>query len=161
MKLKDNFSAKGEVHLKLICNKTGKIIDEMINRNLIVKTGRVEVINMLAGDATEPITKMQIGSGGADPGTPFIPIPPANSDMSLAESKGVSDISATIKDLDATNPRVTFSALFSSLTIDSVVNEVGLFFHSNTVMFARHTFKTVPLDADSDFSLQVNWAIEF
>jgi hypothetical protein len=105
---------------------------------------------------------MAIGKGGANIATsPFVPVAPLDGDTTLYDQVGILNISSQEIDLVSTNPSITFTALFDSLTIDSLVNEIGLFFNDSATMFARHTFKTVSLEIGDDFALQVIWTIEF
>lgn len=159
----DHFEGRGTVKKVLIDNRTGEVVKEFADHNLIVKTGRSALIRMLAGELTDHITKMGIGRGGtADLGeNAFNPIAPADGDTALTTKVSDVAIATTTVDLSNTNPRVTFVALFDCSVVNSLVNECGLFFTDGTTMFARHTFDTVSLKASSNFSLQISWTIEF
>ena len=159
----DHFEGRGTVRKVLIDNRTGEVIKDFGDHNLIVKTGRTALIKMLAGELTTSITKMAIGKGGtADLGAnAFNPIDPVDGDSALAQKVAIVDISSKNVDVSNTNPRVTFVALFDCAVVNSLVNECGLFFTDGTTMFARHTFDTVSLKTSSNFSLQVSWTIEF
>lgn len=159
----DHFEGRGSVKKVLIDNRTGKIVKEFEDHNLIVKTGRSTLIKMLAGDINTSVTKMAVGKGGtADLGAnAFNPIAPADGDSALTAKVTTVNISTKNVDLAGTNPKVTFVALFDCAEVNSLVNECGLFFTDGTTMFARHTFDTVSLKASSNFSLQISWTIEF
>ena len=161
-KIVDSFSAKGYVHIKKIDKRTMEVVEEIDNHNLIVKSGRSTLINLLIGNSALKITKMAIGKGGANLSTsPFVPIAPTDGNTNLASPILTSGLATISPNLTGTNPQVTFTALFDCLDVKSLVNEVGLFFNDGTTMFARYTFKTVSLETDSNFSLQVSWTIEF
>lgn len=161
--LLDSFKGKGTVKKVLIDNKTGEIVKEFEEHNLIVKMGRSALINIIAGELTDSIRKMSIGSGGTEDlgANAFNPIAPVDGDTGLYNKVAMVDITSNTVDTAATNPKVTFVALFDCSEVDSLVNEVGLLFGDETTMFARHTFDTVSLRSTSNFSLQVSWTIEF
>lgn len=157
----DTFRPKGNVKIKIIDKSTNEVIEELENHNLIVKKGRSELIKILTGQSTKKITKIAIGSGGAPSSTPFAPTPPTDNDAGLATAVKLQNINNTQIDLNATNPKMIFTAIFDSAYVNSLVNECGLFFDDGATMFARHTFKTVPLDDSSNFTLEITWTIEF
>lgn len=169
--IKDSFSAKGNVVINVIDKSTGEVVDKIENHNLIVKVGRKELIKLLVGQSnlvpgqTTKITKMGIGKGGVANLTtsPFTPVAPVDGDTGLYTpvANGINNLTSTTLDLDATNPKVTFTALFDCAVVNSLVNECVLLFNDSTTIFARYTFKTVSLEADSNFSLQISWTIEF
>ncbi|MCX8074111.1 MAG: hypothetical protein N2749_00805 [Clostridia bacterium] len=169
--IKDSFNAKGNVVINVIDKSTGEVVEKIENHNLIVKVGRQELIKLLIGQSnlvpgqTTKITKMGIGKGGvANLSTsPFTPVAPVDGDTGLYTpiTNGVNDLTSTVTDLNATNPKVTFTALFDCSVVKSLVNECVLLFNDATTIFARYTFKTVSLEQDSNFSLQISWTIEF
>lgn len=111
---------------------------------------------------------MGIGYGGADvQNSPFVPIAPLDGDTGLYKplanpQNGIASLAAapTI-DFTGTNPRATFVSIFDCSVVNSMVNECVLMFNDQKTIFARYTFKTMSLQADSNFSLQVTWTIEF
>lgn len=159
----DHIEGRGTVSKKLIDNRTGEIVKEFTDHNLIVKTGRKTLIEMLAGDKTTWVTKMAVGSGGTANHTTnaFNPIDPKDGDEALEEEEHMVELMSTTTDFKGTNPKVTFVGLFDCDDVDSLVNECGLFFKDGTTMFARHTFDTVSLRNTSNFSLEISWTIEF
>lgn len=159
----DSFTGKGTVTKKLIDKSTGKVVEESTDHNLIVKAGRSAMINMLAGELQSSVKKMAVGcKGTADLGVnAFTPIKPEDGDTALKEQKGMVEVASRKPRLTETNPQVTFVALFDCATVDSLVNECGLFFEDGQTMFARHTFDTVSLKSTSNFSLEISWTIEF
>lgn len=159
----DHFEGRGMVKKVLIDNRTGEVVKEFEEHNLIVKTGRSALIRMIAGELNSSITKMGIGSGGTEDlgANAFNPVPPIDGDTSLTAEVAKVSISQRNVDISNTNPRVTFIALFDCAEVNSLVNECGLFFEDESAMFARHTFDTVSLKDSSNFSLQVSWTIEF
>lgn len=159
----DSFSGKGFVKKELVDKATGKVVKTLEDHNLIVKMGRTTLINMLAGNKTESVSKMAVGRGGtADLTTnAFNPVAPTDGDTALAEKVRMENITTKSVETSGTNPKVTFVALFDCADVDSLVNECGLFFTDGTTLFARHTFDTVSLKSTSGFSLQISWTIEF
>lgn len=159
----DNFEGRGRVKKVLIDNRTGEIVKEFEEHNLIVKTGRNTLIKLIAGEMATSITKMAVGSGGtADLSTnAFNPVAPVDGDSALRTKVTMVNITTKTVDVASANPKVTFVALFDCAVVNSLVNECGLFFTDGTTMFARHTFDTVSLKASSNFSLQISWTIEF
>lgn len=162
--ISDTMNLKGNVLINLIENKTGTIVETIENHNLIVKTGRSELIKLLAGQLgsnTGAIKQCSVGKGGADVSTPFTPIAPTAADTALLQAVRKQDVGSVAVDLASTNPRVTFTTLFNCADVNSLVNEAALWFENSTIMFARYTFKTVPLEADAGMSMEIIWTIEF
>ncbi|MDF2841755.1 MAG: hypothetical protein K0R00_181 [Herbinix sp.] len=161
-KFTDGLRGKGTVNVCLLRKSDGEVIGDYTDHNLIVKVGRSELVKLLAKQSTKGVTKMAIGKGGANLATsPFSPVAPVDSDAGLYAQMGIVAISSTTVDTAVTNPKVTFVALFDCDVINSLVNECGLLFDDNATIFARHTFKTVPLETGTDFALQITWTIEF
>lgn len=163
LSLSESFSARGNVCIDLINKETGEITRAYENHNLIVKSGRSMLINMLAGVSMFSVKKMKIGKGGADIiNSPFVPISPLDGEVDLATPITTNTINSTATDLAGTNPKVTFVSLFDCEVVNSYVNECGLFFNDGPItMFARHTFPTVSLESTSGFTMQISWTIEF
>jgi hypothetical protein len=140
----DSFIGRGNVLINLR-NSSGEIIETIENHNLIVKTGRSELINQIAGQGTTTgrITKCAVGSNGAPAANPFSPVAPIDGDTGLATLVLMKDIGAITVDTTQTNPKVTFTTLFTCTETNSLVNECGLFFADGITMFARYTFKTL------------------
>lgn len=162
--ISDNMDFHGNVKINVIENKTGTIIETIENHNLIVKAGRSELIKLLAGTLgsnTGAIKQCSVGKGGADISNPFVPIAPTPADTSLIQAIRKQDVGSIVTDLASTNPRVTFTTLFNCADVNSLVNEAALWFENSTIMFARYTFKTVPLESDAGMSMEVIWTIEF
>lgn len=159
----DHIEGRGTVCKKLIDNTTGEVVKEFTDHNLIVKTGRSTLIKMIAGELSTSVSKMAVGSGGtADLGAnAFNPIAPQDGDRQLTAQKAINTLVSRNTDIVGTNPKVTFVGLFDCATVNSLINECGLFFNDGTTMFARHTFDTVSLKNTSNFSLQISWTIEF
>ena len=58
-----------------------------------MKIGRTELIKLLGGLSTQKVSKMGVGSGGADViGAPFVPIPPQDGNTGLASSKKIQEV---------------------------------------------------------------------
>lgn len=162
--ISDNMNLRGNVKINIIENETGQTVETIENHNLIVKVGRSELIKLLAGQLgsnTGVIKQCSVGKGGADIATPFVPIAPTPADTALVQSVRKQDVGSVVADLASTNPRVTFTTLFNCSDVNSLVNEAALWFENSTIMFARYTFKTVPLEADAGMSMEVIWTIEF
>lgn len=159
----DHIEGRGTVSKKLIDKKTGEVVKEFTDHNLIVKTGRNTLIRMIAGELDTSVTHMAVGCGGTAnlQDKVFEPIPPQDGNTALQDKKAMNELTSRKTDLTETNPKVTFVALFDCAKVNSPVNECGLFFKDQTTMFARHTFDTVSLKNTSNFSLQISWTIEF
>lgn len=161
-KFKDSFKGKGTVSICKIRKSDNSVVEQFTNHNLIVKKGRIELIKFLAGQSSKRISRMAIGKGGADlANSPFTPVAPIDSDSGLYSYIDETPASP-IMNLEATNPKITFTSLFDCEDVNSLVNECGLVFDDvGKTMFARHTFKTVSLESGTDFALQITWTIEF
>lgn len=160
----DHIEGRGTVSKKLIDKRTGEIVKEFTDHNLIVKTGRNTLIKMIAGKETTSVNQMAIGKRGTpDLGAnAFSPQDPQEGDTKLGEQVAINQVTSREVDITSgTNPKVTFVALFDCKHVDSLINECGLFFQDGKTMFARHTFDTVSLKNTSNFSLQISWTIEF
>lgn len=150
----------------ILRDSNGKIVDKHRSGNLIVKLGRGAIIKLLSGDLTSHISKCSVGTGGANPDTPFVAIPPTDDDSGLsAEVSGArKDIDGHIIgdgiDLDGTETVVTFTTLFKSIDVNAIVNEAALFFGDGTI-FARYTFPSMYLKDDKGYSLEIAWEIQF
>lgn len=157
----DSITGKGIVTIKLF-NKNNELVETIKDHNLIVKTGRSELIKKIAGTSTlNKIGKCAVGSGGALPGSLQTPIAPTPGDTALYSRTLIKDIGSTVVDTSQTSPKVTYTTLFTCSEINGNVNECGLFFTDGTTMFSRYTFKTVPLDLGSGFSMEIEWVIQF
>lgn len=163
MDIVDSFSGRGNVLINIRDMKTGEIVETVENHNLIVKIGRSELIKQLAGQGatTGKITKCAVGANGTYANDPFNPKAPVDSDTGLLQSKFMKTIGTTTVDTTQTNPKVTFTTLFTCTEVNSLVSECGLFFDNGTTMFARYTFKTISLENTSGFSMEIQWTIEF
>ena len=162
--VKDGIDMRGNVLINIIDNTTKKIVETIENHNLIVKTGRSELIKLLGDQLTGNtgrIKQCSVGKGGADISTPFVPIAPTAADTALLQTVRRQDIGSVVVDVTSTNPKVTFTTLFNCTDVNSIVNEAALWFDSSAIMFARYTFKTVPLEADAGMSMEIIWTIEF
>lgn len=160
----DHIEGRGTVNKKLIDKRTGEIVKEFTDHNLIVKTGRNTLIQMIAGKETTSVNKMAIGKKGTLDleANAFHPQDPQEGDTKLGEQVAINPVTSSDVDLTSgTNPKVTFVALFDCKKVNSLINECGLFFADGITMFARHTFDTVSLRDTSNFSLQISWTIEF
>lgn len=158
-------AARGTVQKTLINKDTGEIVFQHTDRNLVVKTGRSEMVKLLAGTSElmlgekTKIKKMAVGTGGAPDGIPSAPVD-GNTSLITPVPAGKVDISSVDVDTSKTNPKVTFTALFDCDIVNAEINECGLFFNDGTTMYARHTFKSIPLLAGSNLAFQISWAIE-
>ena len=162
MKIQEFLQGKGTVTRKFINKVTGETVNEIMEPNLIVKIGRVELIKLLGGLSSQKVSKMGVGSGGADVnGAPFVPTPPQDGDTGLASAKRIQDIQTTTTDFTKTNPKITFVTTFDCDQVNSYVNELGLFFTDGTTIFSRYTFKTVPLFTGDNIMMETSWQIEF
>lgn len=159
----DHIEGRGTVCKRLIDNRTGEVVKELTDHNLIVKTGRNTLIKMIAGETQTSVTHMAVGYGGTRnlQEEAFNPIPPDASNTGLNNEVKKKPLFSTKTDLSGTNPKVTFVGVFDCKEVDKLINECGLFFESESIMFARHTFDTVSLKSSSNFSLQISWTIEF
>ena len=162
MIINEEIKGKGTVTRKFIDKNTGEIINEIMEPNLIVKIGRTELIKLLGGLSAQKVSKMGVGSGGADViGAPFVPIPPQDGNTGLASAKRIQNIQTTTTDFTKTNPKITFVTTFDCDQVNSYVNELGLFFTDGTTIFSRYTFKTVPLFTGDNIMMETSWQIEF
>ena len=153
----------GSVRLKLIDKKTGEVIEDRESHNMVLKVGKAMLVKLIAGTASYKITMMSIGKGGtADlANNAFNPIPPVASDTGCKNSVKRVNITSKTVDTSATNPKVTFVALFDCSVVNSLVNECTLVFNDNATALSRYTFSTVDLRSSTGFALQVSWTLEF
>ncbi len=139
----------------------GNIIQKYTSNNLIVKVGRSALIKLLTGDLSSHITQCAVGTDGVDAGDAFLPIAPTENDTALyAEVAGSrKNIDGYEYEVGTTPTMVTFTTLFTSLDVNAIVSEAGLFFDDGT-MFARYTFPSMYLKDDKGYSLEIAWEIQ-
>ncbi len=105
------------------------------------------------------ITKMMWGTGGDEPLTPTIPIPPTVDDEQLAEPLTSPPYKTAVVDYPtATSVRFTASLLQSEANGEGI-SEVGLFTDQFDLLFARKTFGV--LTKSSDFSFEFRYSVVF
>lgn len=153
----------GSVRFKMIDKKTGEVVEEREGHNLVLKVGKAMLVKLIAGTASYKITMMSIGKGGTADlgGNAFNPIPPVATDTGCKNPVKRVNISSKTVDTSATNPKVTFVALFDCSTVNSLVNECALVFNDGNTALSRYTFSTVDLRSSTGFALQISWTLEF
>lgn len=159
----DHIEGRGTVCKRLIDNRTGEVVKELTDHNLIVRTGRDTLIKMIAGETQTSVTHMAVGYGGTEnlQAGAFTPVPPDPSNTRLNNEVIKKELFSRETNLKETSPKVTFVGQFDCAEVNQLINECGLFFEGEQIMFARHTFDTVSLRRESNFSLQISWTIEF
>lgn len=156
MKLHDKFPASGRIKIELrYADKTVPYYEE---DNLIVLVPRQNLLAMLylPGRTSDPITTLQVGTGGAiDPAGAF-PRPVTKSISALFNSTITLPVTYTV---DNTAPTVTFIAdVAESQGNGTLIDEAGLFTAAGT-MFNIKTFPGIP--KTSQFSIHIQWMIDF
>ena len=163
MEIMNYQNIKGNVKRRLIDLSTGEIVQSDEHHNMIVNTGRYNILKMLNGEGIGlQITQCSVGSGGALVETdPFTPIPPTPTDVALVDQKYISNIGDSFYN-GAAEPynSLTFATAFLSSDVNAMINEVGLWL-TGGILFARHTFPTMYMMADKGYSLEIDWTFEF
>ncbi|MCO5285218.1 MAG: phage tail protein [Chitinophagaceae bacterium] len=68
--IRENIRATGSVFLQVRDAVTGKLIEQSLEKNLVVNLGKTNVAKLLGGDAAgKAITKIAVGEGTAAPTT--------------------------------------------------------------------------------------------
>lgn len=121
--VKEGLIISGGVDLKVICAKTGKVLDHFEEKNLIVNLGK-KTIARLIGGAGQFVNKISVGEGTT---------PAAVTDTTL--------VNAFTKNIDAVqypaDDKVRFSFSFDSNEANGLsITELGLL-NNNNELFSR------------------------
>jgi hypothetical protein len=154
---KDGFcrKAKGKITFTLVQN--GRVIKEIVRRNLVVNKGYDLASKWAAGQnfETDRILYAATGTGGHVQGDPTIPIPPSESDTALEIELSRKPI------LEFTNPSANVARFRTTFIVSEsvgMITECGLFSSSGN-MFARATFAGIA--KGPTLNLIINWDVAF
>ena len=138
---------KGIFHLQIICSKTGRIIENYVDNNLVLNGGRTAVMRLLgAGDTGKQLTQIAVGTNGTTPvGT--------DSAITGAFTKALG--TATYPSANS----VSFPFQIGAGEANGIaIQEFGILCTDNTV-FARKVRAVI--NKNSDIILNGNWVIQF
>jgi cobalamin-dependent methionine synthase I len=141
----DKIPVKGIFHAKVY--RSGILIEEYEEHNLVVNGSRTEMAHAVAGDTDHRITKIAFGTNGAEP---------ESSDTVITNQyvKSISGFSFPAID------RVQFDwELMESEDNGMAILEFGLL-TANGTLFARKT-RTLPIYKADDIRIEGHWAIVF
>ncbi len=147
---------RGEVILE-IKDGYGNVIS-MFRPNLVMSIFRERQSDWAAGDFTETIDEIHIGSGGHVGGDPNTPIPPTVSDTVLDVSEATKTVSSTTQPIATTTQ---YSVAFSTADVSDPtgITEAGLFTSPGGFMVARVTFPEQVITGI--LTLTVTWKLVF
>lgn len=137
----------GEVELKLVERKTGRIKYQVSKRNLITTTGAIELARILTS-ATSGTRPASIGIGTST-------VAPATSQTALS-AQTVRRNATTVRALN----QISYSAVFATGVGTGTIQEGGLFNATTAgIMFAR--FLTGAFSKAAADSLTLTWRLTF
>jgi hypothetical protein len=143
--MKDTFSAKGRVHLK-IYNANGDLLSETLEDNLIVNLGRASMASLL-GAATAGKRIANIGFG-----TDSSPAVGANTTLTSSYTKPIDGVTYS-------GSTAQFAYSLGLIENNGVtLREFGLFCLDDT-LFSRIVRN--PIEKTSDIRLEGTWSITF
>lgn len=130
--------------------------DELVfdDKNLIVNTGKIAVLNMLSADSTNYISELAIGNGGTSS--------PATSDVALTSSIESKVFSSSV--IDTVNRIIEFRVAFNSGSYapgafsPEEVSEAALMMVDGT-MFSRKVFTARPFLIADLVALTFIWSV--
>ena len=140
-------SLKGCFELQIINANTGEIIENYIDKNLVVNGGRTAVMRLLgAADANKQLTKLSVGTNGTAPvGT--------DNAITGAFTKSLGTVTYP------TISSVKFAWQLGAGEANGIgIREFGLLCLDNT-LFARKTRELI--NKNSDIILNGSWTISF
>lgn len=156
MNLLDSFPMTGIINVFLKYGDT--LIPHFKDENLIVLVPRQNLLAMtyLAGRVSDPITTLQVGTGGSiDPEALY----PKPVDKNMSELYNSIISVTTSHSVNNSVPSVTFIGDISeSQGVNQLINEAGLFTAAGT-MFNIKTFPGIP--KTSEFGIHIEWTINF
>lgn len=156
MKLTSKLGLNGRIKIDLVY--ADKVVNYYEEDNLIVLIPRQNLLSMLylTGRTSDPISTLQVGTGGAiDPVAAF-PKQVTKNLSSLYTSVLSLPVTYTV---DNTQPTVTFIADVAESSCNGLlIDEAGLFTVGG-VMFNIKTFPGIP--KTSQFSIHIEWTIDF
>ena len=154
--LQERFPMSGRIKIDLVY--ADKLVPYYEEDNLIVLVPRQNLLSMLylTNRTSDPITSLQVGTGGAiDPAGAF-PRPVSKGLSSLFNSTITLPTTYTV---DNTAPSVTFIAdVAENQGNGTLIDEAALFTAAGT-MFNIKTFPGIP--KTSQFSIHIQWTIDF
>lgn len=183
---RDGIKVRGFVEIDVHCQ--GELVDKICSSNIILNSGKAEVIQSLTSGTNRILARMAIGDRGALPSDSTVPKTPDASRTGLYSEIFRQDIEVTsVTTQDAVNEILlvsTFKAVdipissYSDQT-NPVVSEVGLVmidqitgaplprvpisapneFDPDEALFAMRTYKTVPFEAANETAVTVRYTI--
>jgi hypothetical protein len=145
-------------YLKIDLVYADKVVPFYEKQNLITLSARQNVLAMLyqAGRTSDPITTLQVGTGGTIDPNGLYPQPVSKALTGLYNSVFSTSVSYSV---DNTAPTVTFIADVPDVSLVGLqINEAGLFTAAGT-MFNIKTFPSIP--KTGDFGIHIQWTIDF
>lgn len=147
--MKENAAPVGTFHLKVIEDKTGKVLEEYTERNLIVTNGKQALSKLIGGGDPgydKRVTQISFGTDGTAPEA-------GDTGITAPFTKNIGSV--TYPD----NTSVVFNwSLATSEANGKAIQEFGLLCIDNT-LFARRTRAVI--NKTSDLRLEGTWKIQF
>jgi len=156
VKLHEKAFPSGQLKISLVYKD--KVVSYYDKPNLVTLAARQTVLSMmyLAGRTSDPITTLQVGTGGTIDPLGLFPKPLTKGLTSLYNSVYTTTVSYTT---DSSLPTVTFIANVPDTDLIGVsINEAGLFTTAGN-MFNVKTFPSI--SKTGDFGIHIEWTIDF
>ena len=182
----DKLKIAGFVELDIF--EKGVLVDTFCKQNIILRSGKAEVIESLTSGSNRILARMAIGDRGTLPSDMSVPKVPTSERTSLFSEIFRQDVdvisTTTIEDTNEILLVSTFNAVDIPVTsysdqVNPVINEVGLVMidqiagaplprpsvyapntpDSDEALFAMRTYKTVPFEAANETAVTVRYTI--
>lgn len=142
--MQENIIVTGQIHA-VLTNEAGDVIEQNV-QNMVMTVGRNMIASRLVGTATNVISHMAVGSGGAT-------APAIGQTTLVTESARVAITAGT-----ATNYVVTYTATFGPGVGTGSISECGLFNAASAgIMLARSNSVVVTKGATD--TLALTWTV--
>jgi hypothetical protein len=156
IKLHEKAFPCGQLRIDLVYKD--KVVPYYDKPNLITLAARQTVLSMLymTGRTSDPISTLQVGTGGTIDPQGLFPKPVTKSLTALYNSVYTTAASYTA---NTSLPTITFIAdIPDTALVGSQINEAGLFTVAGN-MFNIKTFPSIP--KTGDFGIHIEWTIDF
>lgn len=145
--MKNKIKVKGHLQFDIIDLTTKKVIQKFSSHNLVVNTGILSILNGLAGNTFNSISKYAVGTSGASENV---------ADVNLT-NKYIRDI--TLATVEEDKKSVTFNFnLDSSEYNGNTIGEMGLYLSDNITLFSRRVI-AVAIKKTPNIAIQGSWTI--
>lgn len=164
----DTMPITGYVTLRLLDGDGNEIMRS--GSNQVVFIGRHRLSRVICGDvgvsATEKtLNTLKVSNGAATAANYLDPNAVSATDTGLFTAAGAYSTALSVPTFNTvsgtSNPTATYAATLTSVTVNKLINEAGIFFGSTGPMFAHYSFPTIDLRNSTTNSLEITWQFTF